>query len=271
MSFRHTPVLMYHHIEPMPLVPKPKHVGSYLPRSEFGRQLDWLAKRGFRTVTLAESLGSKRAAGARGATGARPAWPRKREIVLTFDDACKCFLDHALEELEERRMTATVFAVSSAVGGTNTWDDRNGERTEELMTADDLRLISHRGIEVGSHSRSHADLSNTDHATCKLEIAGSKHEIEQILGSPVDTFCYPYAHFDQAAIEAVQAAGYLGAVSAYGEPGASSRQAHVLARAVVRPGNSRLEFRLQASGWYRVWRLIPRVGFLRSLRRMKSK
>ena len=136
------PVLMLHHVEPGPLDPPPLHANSYLTRDDFARLLDDLAARRVRTLTLAEAVTE----------------PKRRSVVLTFDDGCRCFRDHALPELEARGMTATLFAVSGELGGTNRWDREEGERPEELLDARDLWKIAAAGIEIGSHSRHHQDL-----------------------------------------------------------------------------------------------------------------
>ena len=42
-----------------------------------------------------------------------------------------------------------------------------------------------------------------------------------------------------------------------------------VARMIVRPGESPLELRLKARGWYPLWSRLPRLGLLRALRRRK--
>lgn len=254
------PVLMYHHVEPAPFDPTPRFAGSYLSLAEFSSHLDWLADRNFSVLSLADAI----ARNDRGEVSAG------RSVVLTFDDGCKCFLEHIVPELERRQMSATVFVVPSQIGGSNAWDLSRGERIEGLLTTGELRDLASRGFEIGSHSRSHADLLGIDAASLSREVSGSKKELETLLDRTVETFCYPYARFDRVTAAAVRDAGYLAAVSAYGMPGVSTRNRFALPRAVVQPGSSRLEFRLQTTGWYRLWRRLPHLGVL-SLLRKKAK
>lgn len=254
------PVLMYHHVEPAPFYPTPRFAGSYLSLAEFSSHLDWLADRNFSVLSLADAI----ARNDRGEVSAG------RSVVLTFDDGCKCFLEHIVPELERRQMSATVFVVPSQIGGSNAWDLSRGERIEGLLTTGELRDLASRGFEIGSHSRSHADLLGIDAASLSREVSGSKKELETLLDRTVETFCYPYARFDRVTAAAVRDAGYLAAVSAYGMPGVSTRSRFALPRAVVQPGSSRLEFRLQTTGWYRLWRRLPHLGVL-SLLRKKAK
>ncbi|MFQ5525933.1 MAG: polysaccharide deacetylase family protein [Thermoanaerobaculia bacterium] len=255
-----TPILMYHHVEPRPFEPRPRFSGSYVSRAEFSDHLDWLADKSMSGRSLADALGRAD----RGEAGSN-------EVVLTFDDGCKCFLEHVVPELERRGMSATVFVVSSQVGGENAWDLDRGERIEELLSAEDLRDLAARGFEIGSHSRTHADLSQLDADALIGEVAGSKRDLEALLERQVRTFCFPYGHFDTAATRAIRDAGYLGAVSVYGISGVSPSDRMALPRAVVRPGSSRLEFKLQATGWYGLWRRLPRLGILSQLRSMRER
>ncbi|HEX3531975.1 MAG TPA: polysaccharide deacetylase family protein [Thermoanaerobaculia bacterium] len=246
-------VLMLHHIEPFPLAPPPLHPNSYLARDDFAALLDDLKARHYRTVTLADA--------------AEKAHLPRRTIVLTFDDGCRCFRDHALPELAARGMTATLFVVSGALGGTNVWDQADGERREDLLDAPALRELAAAGIEIGSHSRLHRDLSACSDDELHGEIAGSKADLETILGRPVRTFCYPYGRLTARAAREARAAGYLAAVSIHRHPGARPGDPWALPRMIVNPGESRFERRLKASGLYPLWSRLPRLGVLGGLRK----
>jgi peptidoglycan/xylan/chitin deacetylase (PgdA/CDA1 family) len=248
-----TPVLMLHHVELTPLAPPPLHPASYLDRADFAGFLDDLAARGYRTWTLAEAA-------------TRGRLPR-RSVVLTFDDGCRCFAEHAFPELRKRGMTATLFAVSGELGGTNRWDRAAGEREERLLDAGELRRFADAGIEIASHSRSHRDLTTGSDEELAAEVAGSRRDLEAVLGRPVLTFCYPYGRLDARARAAVEAADYLAAVGIQANPGARAGDPFALARMIVHPGESRFERRLKTNGLYPLWSRLPRLGLLRALRR----
>lgn len=249
------PVLMYHHVEPGTLAPPPVFPDSYLGRAAFAAQLDRLARWGLATVTFADAC-------RRAARGERAG----RTVVLTFDDACACFAEHAAPELRARGMTATVFAVSGKLGGTNDWDAGAGERRERLLDAGALRTLAADGFEVASHGRLHRDLPGLGEAARRDELEGSRRELEERLGLAVETFCYPYGHLDGPAREAARAARYAGAASIFGQPMASLDDPLALARMIVRPHESPLELWLKARGLYPAWSRLPRLGLLRRLR-----
>jgi peptidoglycan/xylan/chitin deacetylase (PgdA/CDA1 family) len=250
------PVLMLHHVEPYPLDPPPLHPNSYLDRAELAALLDLLAGRGFRTLTLAD-------AAARHLAGTTP----RRAVVLTFDDGCRCFRDHAWPELEKRGMTATLFAVAGELGGTNRWDEAAGERREELLGAADLARLAAAGAEIGAHGSTHRELAGLSGEELRRETAGAREALAAAVGRPVLTFCYPYGRFDPSAREAVRAAGYLAAAGIHGHPGARPGDLHALPRMIVNPGESRFELLLKARGLYPLWSRLPRLGLLRALRR----
>lgn len=250
------PVLMYHHVEVFPLAPPAVFADSYIERAEFATHLDLLQRTGLRTVTLAQACEFALAGAA-----------LRRTVVLTFDDACHCFVEHAAPELLRHGMTATVFAVSGRLGGTNDWDRAAGERRERLLDAAALRRLHEQGFEIASHGRNHLDLTAVDEATTEHELAESKRELESALASEVRTFCYPYGHLNARARSAAESAGYLGAASIFGQPLADPEDRFALARMIVRPGESPFELRLKARGWYPRWSRLPRLGLLRALRR----
>ncbi|HEX9669788.1 MAG TPA: polysaccharide deacetylase family protein [Thermoanaerobaculia bacterium] len=252
------PVLMLHHVAEAPLDPPPLHPDSYLPRAELARHLDALGGAGYRTLTLAEAA---RAGGE----------PAGRSVVLTFDDGCRCFAEHALPELAARGMTATVFAVSDEVGGENRWDRGAGERRERLMSAAELRQIAGQGIEVGSHGRTHLDLTTCSPEELEAETAGSRRDLAAALGAPILTFSYPYGRWNERARAAVRTAGYEAAVSIEGHGPAGVREDELSwPRSFLTPGESRFELLLKASGRYRLWKRLPRLGVLAALRRAAS-
>jgi peptidoglycan/xylan/chitin deacetylase (PgdA/CDA1 family) len=256
------PVLMFHHVELLAateLLPPPLHPNSYLARRELAAVLDALAGRGFRTLTLAEAAARRRA-------GRR--LPR-RSVVLTFDDGCRCFRDHALPELAARGMIATLFAVSGELGASNRWDrppGGAGERREELLGAAELRGLAAAGVEVGSHGRRHRDLTACDAAALADEVAGSREELAAAVGEPVRTFCYPYGRLDERARAATEHAGYAAAAGIHGVSAARHGDPFALPRVAVNPRDSRFELLLKASGAYPWWSRLPRLGLLRALR-----
>src|SRR5262249_23480814 len=109
--------------------------------------------------------------------------------------------------------TATFFLVSDRVGGTNAWDARHGDPPRALMGWDDAAALAARGMEIGSHSRTHPFLPGLSDAGLEEEIRGSKEGIEDRMGIPVRFFSYPHGLLDDRCLRRVAASGYAGACS----------------------------------------------------------
>jgi peptidoglycan/xylan/chitin deacetylase (PgdA/CDA1 family) len=181
---------MYHSISPSTAA-DPHRLRVHPARLD--RHLRLLSLLGLRGVSLSELLRAHERGESAGLVG------------LTFDDGYTDFLEHAVPVLGRHGMTGTVYVVAGRLGSQNQWDD--GPRLD-LLSADQVRAVPTAGHEVGSHTMTHPRLAGADAETLVAEIAGSRRVLEDVLQAPVDSFCYPYGNFDDAAADAVRAAGY---------------------------------------------------------------
>jgi peptidoglycan/xylan/chitin deacetylase (PgdA/CDA1 family) len=159
------------------------------------RQLGWLRRQGLRGVSVADLL----AAHARG---------QGRNLVgLTFDDGYADFVDRALPLLRDHGCGATVFVLPGLLDGQNDWDPL-GPRKRLLGKRDILKAAAVEGIEIGSHGLTHVDLTRADDETLRAEVAESRALLSDLVGAPVQGFCYPYGALDQRVLDTVRDAGY---------------------------------------------------------------
>lgn len=192
---QHGPVmLMYHAVQPGKARPDWPWAVSM---QQFRDQLDFLATEGYATPTMGELA----AAPAKKWTG--------RTAVITFDDG---YVDNlaACEELQKRGMRATWFIVSGSVGREPAWP-ADGRPAGRLLNAAELREMQTGGMEIGSHTVSHARLTELDDARLTQELAASRAALEDLLGAAVGSFAYPYGAWDERCAAAVQQAGYAAA------------------------------------------------------------
>lgn len=194
------PILMYHNV-----ARAPRHLqvyrSLYVAPGAFARQLALLRRAGYRGLSMADAMPYL--------TGEQ----RGRVVVITLDDGYVDNLQHALPLLREYGFTATCYAVSDALGSHNRWDaDRLGI-DKPIMTTNQLRGWQAAGMEVGAHSRSHPRLTGCSDAALRDEVRGSRHALEDILGTPVRQFCYPYGDVDARVAEAAREAGYVAATT----------------------------------------------------------
>jgi len=152
-----------------------------------------------------------------------------QSFLLTFDDAFEGVFEHARPVLLKLGWTATVFAVSGRMGGDDAWDLQNNPagRRHRLMTEAQVRTLAQEGFSIQSHSRLHRDLTAIPHAELRDELAGSRAELQALIGQPVRYLAYPFGQFNAEVQAAAVAAGYCGAFST--KPGFNYRDADPLA------------------------------------------
>jgi peptidoglycan/xylan/chitin deacetylase (PgdA/CDA1 family) len=128
-------------------------------------------------------------------------------VGLTFDDGYADFVDFALPLLRGHGCGATVFVLPGRLDGQNDWDPL-GPRKRLLGKRGILVAAAAQGIEIGSHGLTHVDLTKADDETLRAEVAASRALLSELIGAPVQGFCYPYGAIDQRVADAVRDAGY---------------------------------------------------------------
>ena len=181
------PILMYHYVR---VVTDPKDtigIGLSVKPPLFAQQMQYLADNGYTTLTMQEVYDILQG---------RKTLPTK-PIALTFDDGYRDFYTAAWPVLQQHGFKATNYAITDFIG----WD--------AYMTWAMLQELSAGGqVEIGAHSRSHADLRTLSADKLQDEVLGSKSILETGLGKPVNAFCYPAGFYNAAVSAAVGRAGY---------------------------------------------------------------
>jgi peptidoglycan/xylan/chitin deacetylase (PgdA/CDA1 family) len=119
-----------------------------------------------------------------------------RFVTISVDDGSADDMRTA-ELLHKHGLTATFYVPA-----------RNPER--EVISPAQIRELSQR-FDVGSHTLNHAPLKFLSDRAANHEITGGKKWIEDVLGKPVHSFCYPRGKFNGTTPLLVEKAGFLGA------------------------------------------------------------
>ena len=82
-----------------------------------------------------------------------------------------------------------------------------------LLSWDDVREMSEKGIDFGAHSVTHPVLTNMSLDRAAWEIRQSKEDIERRLGRKVKFFSYPMGYFNAGIVRIVQASGFEAALT----------------------------------------------------------
>lgn len=215
------PSLMYHHIREL-TQPLNSELNNYSVTPEaFSQQLDWLQANGYHSVTLGQV-----------ADYLKYGVPLpSKPVNIRFDDGWANQL-WAANELKKRGMTATFFIISQA-------------RSYPYMTPDQLKQLDTEGFEIASHTRNHPFLTRNSAEYDWNQIAGSKADLEKLLGHPVRSFAYPFGDHNPQVDAMVQKAGYdigvgIGwsenwqASTLFDEPTVSMSQMHTMSAFLAR-------------------------------------
>lgn len=199
-------VLCYHAIADLAGYPEMEPYG--VPADTFRDHLTTLKRSGYRFVTADEVL---RFLDGRGGL------PR-HALLLTFDDCYRDLAESAMPLLEAEGIPTVAFAVSGRLGGVNDWDAAGGGAPAlSLLDAGELAALAGRGVEIGSHSHTHPELTTLPDAALRGEIRQSLEQLHRVGFGRVRLFAYPYGEHDARVRQAVRAAGLRAAFTT--EPG----------------------------------------------------
>ena len=163
---------------------------------------------------LEQQLRSLLRRGYRPADADRAVAGRGRLIHVTFDDAYRS-VAAALPVLELLGVPATVFACASFADDGREPDVRElayevRSYPGELLTMDwdRLRDLAERGVEIGSHTFTHARLPDVPDGQLDAELRDSRERIADELRRPCRFLSYPYGEQDARVRAAAERAGY---------------------------------------------------------------
>lgn len=195
---RRSVVLAYHGLGTSSAADDP-HFLHVRPQS-FRTHVELMLEAGFRFVPVsrfADSLGGGR--------------PPAGLAALSFDDGMEDNHSVLLPLLSEYALPATVYACSGLLGGANPW-----LRGTRMMTEDELRAMAGAGVEIGSHGVTHQDMTRLGYDDCLREMTESRERLQELTGTPVESFAYPSCKYGEAAMRAARDAGFKAALTCQG-------------------------------------------------------
>lgn len=175
---------------------------NYIAEDTFAAQLELLDSEGFVVLDLDGFLEGL----------ADPDRLPPRSALLTFDDGYRTMLSVAQPILARFGFPAVCFVPTGFVGELNSWDQDN-EPEEAICDWDELRELERLGVRIQSHSVSHPHFSELDEASLSEQLDASRQDLQERLGTSVDTLAFPYGDAgDPALIGSLLArAGYRAA------------------------------------------------------------
>jgi len=208
-----------------------------MPVSSLRRQLEFLDRRGFTAITLADYCLALKG---------ELELP-KRPVILTFDDGYQDTYDLAFPLLREFGVRAVVFVLADPAVRYNAWDDGLDVPRAPLMSIGNVCAMHAAGFEIGAHGMTHADLPSITEREAWREIAHAKTALEGMLGAPVNSFAYPYGRVTERVRRLVVDAGYETACGVYTGPSRCGDDPFDILRVTIPGSITTAGFELKAS------------------------
>lgn len=215
------PILLYHSIANDA---SPRFRRWTLTPSRFATHMTYLRDRAYTPTTVS---GLARLIADRTAL-----WP-DRPVAVTFDDGYEDFYLDALPVLAALHFPATIYVTTGFVGATSRWLYREGEGDRSMLSWAQISEIRDQGVECGAHSVHHFQLDTLPREAGREEIARSKQDLEQHLGSEVCTFAYPHGYYSTTVRELVHREGFTSACAVKHAMSAPTDDPFALARIVI--------------------------------------
>jgi peptidoglycan/xylan/chitin deacetylase (PgdA/CDA1 family)/GT2 family glycosyltransferase len=223
-------VLMYHRIGD----PGEQPAAYVVPLRRFRRQMAWLRRRKYNVMTLGAYVEHRR----------KFELPPAKSVVVTFDDGFEDNARLAYPVLRRYELPATMFVVTSLVGGTCDWTSRKELARRPLFTWNSIRRMHDDAIEFGAHTRTHPNLTTLSGEALRDEIVGSRQDLQERNLGLVDVFAYPFGAYGSESSETVERAGFRGACTVHGGLNFPQTPDYELRRVDVRGRDSLLRFAL---------------------------
>jgi peptidoglycan/xylan/chitin deacetylase (PgdA/CDA1 family) len=176
-SQQRIPILMYHAIANVDESCIHPYYRTATSPELFREHIQVLHERGYTTIGLPEVANRVNATGR-----------TQKTVCITFDDGYADFQQHAFPLLEQFGFKATVFLPTAFVG-----DSPRQFKERDILTWRAVRELQRAGMRFGSHTVSHPQLRALPYTEIKREISDSRRELEDRLGTEIDSFAYPYA------------------------------------------------------------------------------
>jgi peptidoglycan/xylan/chitin deacetylase (PgdA/CDA1 family) len=227
---------MYHRV--VSEAPKNSHHGIWVTAQSFEQNLFSLKQRGYSPITFDQYQLF---------LNGEFTLPKK-PIILTFDDGYEDNYIYAFPLLKKFGFPTVIFLVADETRRTNFWDA--DEPQVRLMTNEQIREMSAAGIEFGSHTVTHPNLSQCSPEQTRLELTESKQMIEQLTGKKIISLAYPYGAVNEIIKPIAAETGYKFGIATNSGPFKFYEDLFEIRRIQIFPWTDRFGFWKKTQPWY---------------------
>ena len=172
------PILMYHSISNDIKMGGHPYFEVCTSPQVFDKHLMFLQDQGYTSINIKEAADIL-------------SWKKtspSKPVCITFDDGFRDFVTQAFPILKRHGFSATVFLATDFVG-----NKQGGFKNRECLTWEDIRHLREEGVTFGSHTVTHAKLTELTQNELEMELKDSRLKIEEELQEAIDCFSYPFA------------------------------------------------------------------------------
>jgi peptidoglycan/xylan/chitin deacetylase (PgdA/CDA1 family)/glycosyltransferase involved in cell wall biosynthesis len=240
---RHIPILMYHKVPDLPIDSKHR---VFVIKKNFNKHLRFFAMRGLTAITFKDYEAY--------AAGERPVslFPKK-PFILTFDDGYANIISNVLPLTEKYRFKGVLFLLGDFSVTANFWDKDEAVSSAQLMTTADKAEFVNRGWEIGAHTMSHPHLTEINDEKVKFELTQSRKNIEEVLGTRVISFAYPFGSRNEKVKQFVEEAGFTFGISTDSGGITIEEDRFDVFRVNIFPEDGLFKMYKKTSSWYRAY------------------
>lgn len=239
-------ILMYHMVAPHRA--SSRYNGMRVRPENFSKQIEWLAGEGWHFVTVSELLQS---------------WNSgpKKQVAITFDDGYEDNFLNAFPVLKRFNAKATLYLVIDRFD--RDWavykkkKHNSGELAREPKLSDQQvgAMLESGLVEIGGHTRTHANLNQVPSSQAEDEISSAKADLEKQFDIRIQSFAYPFGLYQPEHVEMVKRAGFNTAVTTRaGIDSPDSPDFLQLSRVKISGKDNHLAFTLKMKTGRRGWR-----------------
>jgi peptidoglycan/xylan/chitin deacetylase (PgdA/CDA1 family) len=240
LNRRRVTILCYHSVtaqEP-PIQDDPYKL--HIPISRFLKHLEYL-RRFHKVISLDEFLAAVR---------------EQRElpdhsVVLTFEDGVRNFLTVAAPHLKRLGMPATTFIITDLTSlaqrpsSNHKWQPADDET---FLSWPDVEELSQNGIQFGSHTCSHSNLTELSLAEAEKELTDSHKALRARIRQSHFPLSYPFGQVSDEVRQLAQEAGYSCGITTTVGVNDSNSDLFALRRMVIAGDDDLATFAARVSG-----------------------